>query len=75
MRANTLECESTLLQRIEDSVRQTTYGRIRDLSVEEEEGRVVLRGQVPSRHTKQLALHAVLQLVSGDRFRECITVG
>ena len=49
--------------------------RIRDLAVEEVQGRVVVRGQVPSHHTKQLALHAALELVSSDRFSANITVG
>jgi hypothetical protein len=64
-----------LLKEIEARVRRTTYGRIRDLTVEDVGGRVVVRGRVPSRHTKQLALQAALELVSGDQFRECITVG
>ena len=32
-------------------------------------------GQVPSYHTKQLALHGALELLSGDRFCSHITVG
>ena len=63
-----------LVREIEDRVRKTTYGRIRDLEVEEVQGQVVVRGQVPSQHMKQLALHAALELVSGDRCRACITV-
>jgi hypothetical protein len=66
---------TSLLEEVEARVRRTTYGRIRNLKVEDVDGRVVVRGCVPSRHTKQLALYAALELLSGDRFRECITIG
>ena len=45
------------------------------LSVEEVKGQVVLRGQVPSHHTRQLALHGALELLAVDRFSTLITVG
>ncbi len=65
----------SLVQQVEDRVRQTTHGRIRGLAVEEIQGNVVIRGQVPSHHTRQLALHAALELLGGDRCRSFITVG
>jgi hypothetical protein len=65
----------SLLQQVERLVRQTTHGRIRDLAVEEVQGRVVLRGQAPSHHTRQLALHAALKLLGSDRCCANITVG
>jgi hypothetical protein len=65
----------TLVQRIETKVRQSTHGRIRNLSVQEIAGQVIVSGQAPSRHTKQLALHGALELLSSDRFAERITVG
>jgi hypothetical protein len=65
----------SLTQQVESRVLQTTYGRIRNLSVEEVQGRVVLRGHVPSHHTKQLALQGALEIISGDRFSANITVG
>lgn len=65
----------SLTQQIETSVRRSTHGRIRDLLVEEVQGRVVVRGHVPSHHTKQLALQGALALLSGDRFSAKITVG
>jgi hypothetical protein len=64
-----------LIQEIEDRVRQTTHGRIRGLAVAEHEGRVEIRGRVPSHHTRQLALHAALELLSGDQCHSLITVG
>jgi hypothetical protein len=64
----------TLAQQVECRVRQSTHGRIRNLEVEEVQGRVVVRGQVPSHHTKQLALQGALELLSGDRFSSNITV-
>ena len=66
---------SSLVQDIEDRVRETTHGRIRGLAVEEVQGQVVIRGSVSSHHTRQLALHAALQFLPGDRFSARITVG
>jgi hypothetical protein len=66
--------ELTLAQQVESRVRESTHGRIRNLEVEEIQGRVVVRGQVPSHHTKQLALQGALELLSGDRFSANITV-
>jgi hypothetical protein len=64
----------TLSQLVESRVRQSTHGRIKDLKVEEVRGLVVVRGSVPSRHTKQLALQGALELLSGDRFSDEISV-
>ncbi len=64
----------TLTEQVETQVRQSTYGRNRNLMVEEVQGRVFIRGVVPSHHTKQLALHGALQLISGDQFSANITV-
>jgi hypothetical protein len=65
----------SLIEQIETRVRQSTHGRIKNLSVEEIKGQVIVRGQVPSHHTRQLALHGALELLSGDRFSAMITVG
>lgn len=75
MMSHPKESGRTLLRTVEDHVRQTTHGRIRDLAVEEVQGRVVIRGQVASHHTRQLALHAALELLSSDQCNSCITVG
>jgi hypothetical protein len=75
MLLNSTEQGLSLTEQVESRVRQTTHGRIRDLSVEEVQGRVVVRGHVPSHHTKQLALEGALELVSGDRVSTNITVG
>ena len=66
---------TSLAQRVESKVRQLSYGRIRNLVVEEIQGLVVVSGQAPSRHVKQLALQGALELLSGDRFAERITIG
>ena len=63
------------LQRVETNVRQFTHGRIRNLVVKEVQGQVIVSGQAPSRHAKQLAMHGALELLSGDCFAENITVG
>jgi hypothetical protein len=70
-----LATRTNLAERVEIRVRELTYGRIRNLVVEEVAGQVVVSGQVPSRHTKQLALQGALELLSGDCFCERITVG
>jgi hypothetical protein len=64
----------TLAQQVETRVRESTHGRIRNLHVEENQGHVMVRGQVPSQHAKQLALQGALELLSGDRFSANITV-
>jgi hypothetical protein len=66
---------ATLLEEVASRVRETTHGRIRGLAVEEVQGRVVVRGRVPSYHTKQLALQGALELLTGDQFSAEIIVG
>ncbi len=64
----------TLLEKIEARVRESTHNRIRNLSVEEIQGRFVVGGQVASQHMKQLALHGALELLSGEQFASNIVV-
>jgi hypothetical protein len=73
-----LEGETTmgsLAEQVETRVRQTTHGRIRDLAVREDHGRILIRGQAQTQHAKQLALYGALELLSGDRLLAEITVG
>jgi hypothetical protein len=70
-----LDSRMTLAQMVETRILESTFGRIRDLKVEEIKGRVIVRGNVPSHYTKQLALHGALELLSGDCFCSEITVG
>lgn len=72
---NGCDARPSLAQQVEAKVRQLTHGRIRNLVVKEQEGQVIVSGQVPSRHAKQLAMHGALELLSGDCFSENITVG
>lgn len=72
---NGCDVRLSLAQQVEAKVRQLTHGRIRNLVVTEEEGQVIVSGQVPSRHAKQLAMHGALEILSGDCFSENITVG
>lgn len=69
------EPKATLAEQVESRIRESTHGRIRGLSVVEVQGRVVASGSVPSHHTRQLALHGALELLSEDRFSSQITVG
>ena len=69
------DARPTLAQQVEAKVRQLTHGRIRNLVVQEDQGQVIVSGQVPSRHAKQLAMHGALELLSGECFSEKITVG
>ncbi len=64
----------SLLELVATRVRESTHGRIRNLVVEESHGRVVISGQVSTRHTKQLALQGALELLTSDRFGEHIIV-
>ena len=65
----------SLAERIESNVRQLTHGRIRNLVVQEVQGQVVVSGQAPSRHAKQLALHGALEFLPGRSFLGKITIG
>jgi hypothetical protein len=65
----------TLSQLVESRIRQSTHDRIRDLKVEEVQGLVIVRGNAPSYHAKQLALHGALELLPGQRISTEITVG
>ncbi len=65
----------TLMQLVESRVLKLTHGRIRDLEVREIQGMVVVRGNAPSHHTKQLALQGALELLSGEQMSAEITVG
>jgi hypothetical protein len=66
---------TSLAQRVERRIQQFTHGRIRNLVVEEVSGQVVVTGRAPSHHAKQLALQGALELLSGERFAQRITVG
>jgi hypothetical protein len=64
----------SLAEQVEKSILLTTHGRIRDLAVEEVQGKFVVKGRVPTYHTKQLAFWAALQLIPSERFDAQITV-
>jgi hypothetical protein len=67
--------QTSLAQEVESHVRQYTHGRIRNLVVEEDtRGMVLVSGEVRTWYAKQLALQGALELLSGDQFREHITV-
>lgn len=65
---------AAMAERIEQMVLQRTHGRIRNLVVEEVQGRIVLRGEARTHHARQLALQGALELVPGDRCAALITV-
>ncbi len=75
MNFENLAATDGLAKRVESNVRQISYGRIRNLVVEVIQGRVVVSGEAPSRHVKQLALHGALELLSSECFAERITIG
>lgn len=64
----------SLADQVADQVRRSTHGRIRNLTVEEQGGRVVVAGEVQTWYAKQLALQGALELLPGHRFGERITV-
>ncbi len=63
-----------LTEQVAKLVRSYTHGRVRNLRVEEAHGRVEIRGEVRTWHSKQLALTAALEKLSGDQLRERIVV-
>jgi hypothetical protein len=65
---------ASLTEEVETRVRQSTHGRIRDLTVREDHGCILIRGQAPSQHVKQLALHGALESLPMDGLRAEITV-
>lgn len=75
VRGLNMELPSTLVQQIEARVRHNTSNRVRGLAVEADEDGVVVRGQVRTRHTKQLALYAALEFLPGGSLRDQIVVG
>lgn len=70
-----VETRKTLSELVASRVKASTHGRIRNLSVHEVKGMVVVRGHVPSHHTKQMALHGALEVLSGEQMSAEITVG
>jgi hypothetical protein len=65
---------ASLIEELESRIRQKTHNRIRDLSIHETQGRVVVRGRVPTYHSKQLALLGILEILPGDRLHADIAV-
>ncbi len=65
----------TLAEQVEQRVRQSTHGSIRQLVVKEERGHILVQGRTPTQYVKQLALDGALQFVSGERLRAEIQVG
>ena len=51
------------LEAIERAIRLRTSGQIRDLHVDLSDGELILTGRTSTYYTKQLATHAVLDLV------------
>jgi hypothetical protein len=61
-----LELEHRILERI--------AGRVQNLRVVRNEGRLILEGSTSSFHAKQLATHAALELAPADELINSITV-
>lgn len=51
-----------------------TFRQVRDLQVLQDSNRVILRGRSGSYYVKQLATHAVMELLPGARVENCIAV-
>ena len=56
-------CVSDLAWSLERKIHEKTSGRVRQLYVVTDSGRVNIRGRSPSYHVKQLAIQAILDLV------------
>ena len=68
MRRSPMTRTTSILEQLEHSIRRMTHGRVRNLLVEEVQGRFVVRGSVPTYHAKQLALCGAMELLPSDRF-------
>lgn len=63
-----------LQQQLEQQVSQRTGRRVRNLMVDLEPERVVLRGQATTYHVKQLAQHGIRELLPHIRLDNVIVV-
>jgi hypothetical protein len=66
---------TVLLFEVERRVRWRTGRRIRNLRIDVEPERVILRGQTSTYHVKQLAQHGVLEILPQIRLDNTIEVG
>ncbi|MCZ2343645.1 MAG: hypothetical protein LC104_17905 [Bacteroidales bacterium] len=64
----------SLEERLTTQIHRRTSRRVRDLAVEVLNETVVVSGVAPSFHVKQLALHAVRELLPNSSFRNRIEV-
>jgi hypothetical protein len=56
-----------LLWNLERQIVQRTLGRVRDLHVETQDDRVIVRGFTPSYFMKQLAIQAALEVLDREQ--------
>jgi hypothetical protein len=63
-----------LQQELERQVSLRTGRRVRNLTVELEQERIVLRGQTTTYHIKQLAQHGILDMLPDVRLENGIVV-
>lgn len=64
----------SLAEQVLIHIRRHAHGRIRNLTVEEDGGTLVVSGESRTWHAKQLALQGVLEVLPDGRFSERITV-
>lgn len=64
----------SLAEQVATSIHSYAHGRIRNLTVEETRGTLVVSGEARTWHARQLALQGVLDVLPGGRFSERITV-
>jgi hypothetical protein len=63
-----------LQEELERQVSLRTGRRVRNLTVQLESERIVLRGQTASYHVKQLAQHGILEMIPDARLENGIVV-
>jgi len=64
----------TLVEIVQKNVLNRTNRRVKQLSVEETDGAVVIRGKTDSFHIKQLALHGAREVLPEGRVVNAIQV-
>ena len=63
-----------MVRQIEQRIQCRTHGRVRRVSVELGDQQVVLHGDAPTYYSKQLAQHAVSEIVGGRHVVNAIEV-
>jgi hypothetical protein len=60
------ETSPDLPRTLEQQIEKRTWGRVRQLRVESDRNRIIVRGSTPSYYVKQLVVQAILESLAGE---------